>query len=199
MREATLFTPLSAAPVATATQYPKTLAYIGLGANLGNAPQQLTAAVAALAKLPATALVAVSSLYSSAAIEVYEDQPDYYNAVAALATALTPEILLENLQAIEATFGRQRIGYHAPRTLDLDLLLYGAEVLNLPNLVVPHPRLPYRAFVLYPLLELDPNLVAPGLGPLATYLPTVADQTINPLGHWSGQALVFEAERINHE
>ncbi len=199
MRDATLFAPLSAATVAAPTPHPQALAYIGLGANLGNARQQLTAAVAALDKLPETTLVAVSSLYRSAAVEVCEEQPDYYNAVAAVTTALPPEILLDHLQAIEATFGRQRSGYHAPRTLDLDLLLYGAEVVALPHLAVPHPRLPYRAFVLYPLLELDPNLAAPGFGPLATYLPTVADQTIDLLGHWSGQVLVLKGEKINHE
>lgn len=157
---------------------PPVTAYIGLGANLGDAPQQLAAAAGSLALLPHTELVALSHLYRSAAIEVDTPQPDYYNAVAVLDTQLGAEALLTALLAIEAHFGRIRTGYHSPRTLDLDLLLYGNERYTLPHLTVPHPRLHQRAFVLLPLLELTPELTAPGLGRLLDYLPAVAAQPI---------------------
>lgn len=156
-------------------------AYIGLGANLGDAPQALARAAGTLGRLPYTRLAALSHLYQSGAVEVDEEQPDYTNAVAAIETRLDAETLLSALFAIEKRFGRKRAGYHAPRTLDLDLLLYSDECHHLPHLTVPHPRLHYRAFVLVPLLEIAPDLTVPGLGPLARYLPLVADQPIRRL------------------
>lgn len=151
-------------------------AYVGLGANLGDALGALRAAVRALAGLPASRLVAVSSLYRSAPID--SSGPDYLNAVAALDTALEPAALLQALLAIEAGHGRERPYRNAPRTLDLDLLLIGSQRIATPALTVPHPRLHERAFVLLPLLELAPGIEAPGLGALAAFADRVAEQRI---------------------
>ena len=129
--------------------------------------------------MPGCSLRQVSSVYRSAPVDA--GGPDFYNAVAVLDTTLTPAALLGALQAIEQAFGRQRPYVNAPRTLDLDLLLLGDQMVNTPVLTVPHPRLHQRAFVLQPLLELDPDLAAPGLGPLASYLQATADQRIERL------------------
>lgn len=154
-------------------------AYVGLGANLGNARAALAAAAAALAELPATRLVGLSTLYRTAPID--SSGPDYLNAVAALDTGLAPEALLERLQAIENAHGRERPYRNAPRTLDLDLLLHGDAVRASAQLTVPHPRLHQRAFVLLPLLELAPDLAAPVLGRLADHLDAVREQRIEQL------------------
>lgn len=154
-------------------------AHIGIGANLGDARATVQAALQALARVPGCSLRQVSSVYRSAPVEA--GGPDFYNAVAELDTTLAPADLLSALQAIEQAFGRQRPYVNAPRTLDLDLLLLGDQMVNTPVLTVPHPRLHQRAFVLQPLLELDPALAAPGLGPLAPYLPATADQRIERL------------------
>lgn len=134
-------------------------AWVGLGANLGDAQAALQRAVQALAALPGTRLVALSSLYRSAPVDA--GGPDYWNAVAALHTALAPQPLLEALLAIEQAEGRLRPYRNAPRTLDLDVLLHGPERLHTPTLTLPHPRLHERAFVLQPLAELLPGGVAP--------------------------------------
>lgn len=155
-------------------------AYIGIGANLGDAPATVAAAVAALGHLPDGRLLRVSSAYRTAPVDA--GGPDYVNAVAALATTLSPEALLTALQGIEQAFGRQRPYHHAPRTLDLDLLLHGDVVCATPRLTLPHPRLHLRAFVLQPLLEIAPELAAPGLGALAAWLPATAGQSIEKLG-----------------
>lgn len=154
-------------------------AWVGLGANLGDAAASLQAAVAALAALPDTTLVAQSPLYTSAPVDAAG--PDYVNAVAALDTRLAPLALLQALQAIEKAHGRQRPYHHAPRTLDLDLLLHGQTVLDTPVLTLPHPRLHERAFVLRPLLDLAPDLRHPLHGPLLDLLPAVASQRIRRL------------------
>lgn len=154
-------------------------AYIGLGANLGDLPATLQAALAALAALSESRLDAVSAAYRTAPVEA--GGPDYLNAVARVETALAPEILLDALQSIEQTHGRQRPYPNAPRTLDLDLLLYGEQQIANARLTVPHPRLAQRAFVLHPLLELAPTLRAPGLGLLSTHLADVAGQRIERL------------------
>ena len=154
-------------------------AFVGLGANLGCAPATLAAACDALARLPQTRLVAVSPVYRSAPIDA--SGPDFFNAVAWLDSALAPEALLAELQRIELHFGRQRPYRHAPRTLDLDLLLVGDQRRNTTSLTLPHPRLHQRAFVLRPLLDLCPGLAVPGLGPLAHCLPATADQPIERL------------------
>ncbi len=154
-------------------------AYIGLGANLGDADGALADALRRLAALPQTRLVARSAVYRTAPID--SSGPDYRNAVAELDTALEPAELLRALQAIEQAHGRERPYRNAPRTLDLDLLLYGDRVIATPDLTVPHPRLHERAFVLVPLLELAPDLAHPALGPLAAYRARVADQPIERL------------------
>lgn len=157
------------------------LAYVALGANLGEAETTVRAAIAALGRLPGTQLVAASSLYRTAPVGVPEPQPDYINAVARLATTLTPHALLDELLALEARFGRVRPYRWAPRALDLDLLLYGDVVLDTPRLTLPHPRLHRRAFVLEPLLELDPFLEAPGLGPLSAWRARLSNQDVERL------------------
>ena len=154
-------------------------AYIGLGANLGDARATLSAALTALGRLPETTLRATSSTYRSAPIE--SSGPDYLNAVARLDTRLSPLALLVELQRIEHEHGRERPYRNAPRTLDLDLLLYGDQRIDLPGLTVPHPWLHERAFVLRPLAELAPELVVPGHGAVGTLLASVADQRIDKL------------------
>ena len=154
-------------------------AYVGLGANLGDAGATLRDAVQALGALPGTEVVAQSSRYRSAPVDAAG--PDFINAVAELQSALEPSELLHALQAIEQACGRERPYRHAPRTLDLDLLLYGQQQLRSPELTLPHPRLHERAFVLQPLLELDPALVHPGLGPLRAFLRATASQPIEKL------------------
>ena len=132
-------------------------AYIGLGANLGvDLRASLTSAAQALAALPDTRLLALSSAWRSEPVNA--SGPDYLNAVAALDTALAPNELLDALQAIEQAHGRERPYRNAPRTLDLDLLLYGDLTLATARLTLPHPRLGERAFVLRPLLEIAPEL-----------------------------------------
>lgn len=154
-------------------------AYIGIGANLGAAEATVRSALAALAALPGCALRRASSLYRSAPVDA--TGPDFINAVVELDTACSPEALLAALQGVEQAFGRQRPYPNAPRTLDLDLLLYGDTVLHTPALTLPHPRLHLRAFVLQPLLELAPDLVVPGLGPLAAHRAGTAGQRVERL------------------
>lgn len=153
--------------------------FVGLGANLGDARATLAQALASLDGLPQTRLVAASPLYRSAPVDA--GGPDFVNAVAELRTRLTPSKLLHALQGIEQTHGRERPYRHAPRTLDLDLLLYGQRVLSEPGLTVPHPRLHERAFVLVPLGDLAPELEHPQLGPLAAFRERVAGQPIQAL------------------
>ncbi len=130
--------------------------FVGLGANLGDAAATVRAAFEALDALPGTRCVARSALYRSAPIEA--QGADYINAVAQLQTQLSPAALLKELQAIEDRFGRERPYRNAPRTLDLDLLLYGQRRIVTPRLTVPHPRMHERAFVLAPLAEIAPDL-----------------------------------------
>lgn len=132
-------------------------AWIGLGANLGDARAALRGALQAMAQLPGTEVVQVSGLYRSAPVDA--GGPDYLNAVAWLRTALAPLALLHALQAIERGAGRERPYRNAPRTLDLDVLLYGDRQLDTPELALPHPRMTERAFVLLPLAELQPQRV----------------------------------------
>ncbi len=151
-------------------------AYIGLGANLGDARRQVQDAIAQLQNLPETRFSAQSSLFRSAPIDA--DGDDYVNAVVQLETRLPAEDLLLALQAIEQDFGRQRSYVNAPRTLDLDLLLYGDQTIATNTLQVPHPRMTERAFVLIPLLQIDPLIEIPGHGPAHQFAPAVADQII---------------------
>jgi 2-amino-4-hydroxy-6-hydroxymethyldihydropteridine diphosphokinase len=135
-----------------------TLAYVGLGANLGDREATIRAAVA---ELPG--VVAVSSLRETDPVGITE-QPRFLNGVAALETELTPRELLDVLLAVERRLGRERRQRWGPRTIDLDLLLYGDEVIDDDGLTVPHPRLHERRFVLEPLADLAPVLEVPGLG-----------------------------------
>jgi 2-amino-4-hydroxy-6-hydroxymethyldihydropteridine diphosphokinase len=156
------------------------LAFVALGANLADPAVQVRAALAALTDLPESRLLRASSLYRSAPVGI-RGQPDFINAVAALETSLTPHALLAALFAIEAQFGRRRDFHHAPRTLDLDLLLYDAQVIDTPDLQVPHPRMHLRAFVLAPLVEIAPDCRIPGRGSAAAWLPAVHMQRIEKL------------------
>ena len=133
--------------------------FVGLGANLGDAAATVREAFDALGALPQTTCVARSSLYRSAPVDAQGS--DYINAVAQLRTGLSPLALLDALQAIEGRFGRERPYRNAPRTLDLDVLLYGQRRIVTPRLTVPHPRLHERAFVLVPLAEIAPDLALP--------------------------------------
>ena len=144
------------------------LAYIGLGSNLDDPLAQVMRAIDELSALPQTQLVQCSAIYSSK--PVGPEQPDFINAVALLDTHLAPLALLDALQAIEQQHGRQRLVHWGARTLDLDLLLYGEQVINQPRLNVPHPGLQERAFVLVPLADIAPQLILPGGQPLATLL-----------------------------
>lgn len=138
-------------------------AFVGVGSNLDDPPAQVRAAFTALDNLPQTRVVARSSLYRSAPLGP-QDQPEFINAAVELETHLPPEPLLDALQAIETAQGRERTRHWGPRTLDIDLLLYGGQVISTPRLKVPHPGLPQRHFVLYPLTELAPDLEVPGMG-----------------------------------
>ncbi|MFZ6745443.1 2-amino-4-hydroxy-6-hydroxymethyldihydropteridine diphosphokinase [Undibacterium sp. JH2W] len=153
--------------------------FIGIGANLGDARVTVSQAIAALAQLPDSALVAQSALYGSAPIDSTGD--DYVNAVVELASSLGAADLLQHLQAIELAHGRERPYRNAPRTLDLDLLLYGDEEINTANLQVPHPRMTERAFVLLPLLQLSADIGIPGKGSAQDYVDAVAGQRIQEL------------------
>lgn len=160
-----------------------TTAYVGLGGNLGDAAASLRAAFDALDALPHTRLLRASRLYRTPAWG-RRDQPDFVNAAAALETALSPRELLDALLAIERDFGRDRGDDDArwgPRTLDLDLLLYGDAIIDQPGLRVPHPHLHERAFVLVPLLEIAPGAVIPGRGPLREAHDAVARAGIEAL------------------
>lgn len=153
------------------------VAYIALGANLGDPAATVNAAFAALAELPQSMLTARSALYRTAPVGIL-DQPEFVNAAARITTQLAPEALLDQLLAIEQRFGRIRAERNGPRTLDLDILLYDDLVIDTPRLTLPHPRLHLRAFVLYPLADLAPDLALPGRGSLAAWLPAVANQGI---------------------
>jgi 2-amino-4-hydroxy-6-hydroxymethyldihydropteridine diphosphokinase len=154
-------------------------AWIGLGANLGDARAAVLGALAELAALPASRLVAQSSLYRSAPVDA--TGPDFVNAVAGIDTALSATDLLAALQSIEQRHGRVRGERNAPRTLDLDLLLHGEAVIDTPALTLPHPRLHERAFVLLPLAEVAPALVIPGRGAVRELLRGLGAQAIERL------------------
>lgn len=160
-------------------------AYVGLGSNLDDPAGQIRAGIRALDRLPLTRLAAVSALYANPPMGP-QDQPDYINAVAGLDTALDPLLLLDALLAVEARQGRRRGRRWGPRRLDLDLLLWGDERLQLPRLTVPHPGLHERPFVLYPLAELAPSLEVPGLGPVEALKARVDGRGLRPIADASG-------------
>lgn len=159
------------------------IAYIGLGSNLASPIEQVRQALEGLATLPLSRLVISSSLYASRPVGP-QDQPDFINAVAALETRLSPLALLDQLQALEQQHRRRRQRHWGPRTLDLDLLLYGNELIETPRLSVPHPQMTARAFVLAPLAEIAPSLNL-HQKPLSTWLERIEaqdpDQGVEPL------------------
>lgn len=168
------------------TELAEVVAYIAVGANLGPAQGSVQQAMQALGQLPLTRLLVCSSLYRSAPIvracdanplagSTSSTGPDYINAVVAVATGLTAPDLLLHLQALELAAGRERPYQDAPRTLDLDILLYGSASVDSAQLVIPHPRMAQRAFVLLPLAEIAPELVS------AAQLLAVAQQAIEKL------------------
>ncbi len=154
-------------------------AFIGVGANLGFARDAVLNALADLSRLPMTDFVASSSLYRSAPVE--GDGPDYINAVAEITTQQSAHELLLALQALETKYGRVRTTRNAPRTLDLDLLLYGDGILKTPDLTVPHPRIAERAFVLMPLMELAGSISIPGHGRADVLVERITGQEIERL------------------
>ena len=164
-------------------------AYVGLGANLGDALATLQSACEHLAALPLTTLVATSRWLASRPIDAAG--PDFINGACALDTGLTAPQLLAGLQGIELAFGRQRPYRNAPRTLDLDLLLYGSARIESPDLLVPHPRTHRRAFALMPLADLDPALVLPGQGPVADLLAALPPQGVR----WLDDAAATDPHR----
>lgn len=159
------------------------IAFVGLGGNLGDAVATLRSAVQALAGLPETRLLKASSLYRTPAWGL-EQQADFINGVALLETRLQARRLLEALLSVERDFGRERGGElrWGPRTLDLDLLLYGDAVIGEPGLQVPHPHLHERAFALVPLLEIAPDILIPGQGPARDALSSLDTSAIESLG-----------------
>jgi 2-amino-4-hydroxy-6-hydroxymethyldihydropteridine diphosphokinase len=152
-------------------------AFIGIGANLADPENNVRRAIDCLVSMTDTRLVATSSLYRTAPVG-YLDQPDFVNAVAKLETALEPGALLRHLLAIERQFGRERLGRNAPRTLDLDLLLYGEQSICSDQLTVPHPRMSERAFVLVPLAEIAPDVAIGALGTAAQLLRGVSTEGV---------------------
>ena len=154
-------------------------AYVALGANLGDAAAALREALARIGQIPGVRLAGASGLYRTEPIE--SSGPDYLNAVVRVQTSRSARELLHALQAIENRLGRVRPAgvVNAPRTMDLDLLLYDDLVCSDEELVVPHPRMHLRAFVLVPLLQIAPDIEIPGKASARTYLPSVADQRID--------------------
>ncbi len=164
-------------------RHPPMTAFIGLGGNVGDAAATLRSAIDQLDALPGTRLVSASRLYRTAPVGGIE-QADFVNAVAQIETILSAEDLLQALFAIERTHGRDRSIEQrwGPRTLDLDLLLYGSEVIDVDGLSVPHPRIAERAFVLVPLVEIAPGVIIPGHGAACDVLTALESFTCEALG-----------------
>lgn len=154
-----------------------TIAYVGVGSNLEQPESQVRRALHELAGLPDSKVLARSSLYRSAPMG-HAAQPDFVNAVAALETGLSAAELFAELRALEKRHGRERAFANAPRTLDLDLLLFGGEISRGADLTLPHPRMHGRAFVLVPLLEIAPEAAIPGIGPARDQLARCSGQRV---------------------
>ncbi len=159
---------------------PSAIAFVALGANLDDPPAQVAAALSEFAALPQTRLVKCSSLYRCTPVG-YREQPDFINAVAQIETVLAPRALLDALLAIEHNHGRVRDFRNAPRTLDLDLLLYGDLQYHEHGLTLPHPRMHERAFVLVPLAEIAPAVRIPGHGRTAEVLNNIDTSGVTKL------------------
>lgn len=156
------------------------IAFVGLGSNLGDSCDQLYLAVDELARLPGTRVLASSGLYRSAPIG-FLDQPNFVNAVAKVGTTLTPQALLAALLDIEHRHGRKRAFQNAPRTLDMDVLLYDDSQIDEPGLTIPHPQMQYRAFVLRPLLEIQPDCTIPAVGDASFAMLDCLDQVLEKI------------------
>ncbi len=159
--------------------------FVGLGSNLEQPLQQLQRAIEELAAIPGTELLKVSSFYETAPVGIV-DQPMFFNAVAMLKTRLSPQDFLQHLLSVEAEHARQRIEKNGPRTLDLDVLIFGDLQNNETSLVVPHPRMHERAFVLVPLLEIAPEVKIPGIGAASECLPKVGSAGVRRVSNESG-------------
>ena len=155
----------------------KTIAYVALGSNLDNPKMQIQDAFAELDEVDKTHLLRTSSLYGSAPWG-YDNQPDFVNAVAEIETELSPHALLDELLKIETWHGRERSFANAPRTLDLDIALYGDRIVDTEGLHIPHPRMLERAFVLVPLAEIAPEISIPGHGSIAGLLKHCQDPSL---------------------
>jgi 2-amino-4-hydroxy-6-hydroxymethyldihydropteridine diphosphokinase len=153
------------------------IAFVALGANLDDPVRQIETAISELPQLPETRLLKRSGFYISKPLG-YTDQPDYVNSVAMLDTSLSPHRLLACLLDIEQRHGRKRTFRNSPRTLDLDILLYGNQLLDEPGLHIPHPRMHERGFVLLPLAEIAPDTLVPGRGRIADMLTSVDIGTV---------------------
>jgi len=174
------------APVVKVDSSASNTAYIGMGSNLEGPVAQVRRAADALANLPGSQRIALSPLYRNPAVGPGE-QPDYVNAVAVVETTLEPHALLDALQSIENAQGRARGPTRwQPRTIDLDLLLYGDRVIEDGRLTVPHPRIGERAFVLRPLYDVDQTLEVPGLGPVGLLLERVSQASLHRTGETTG-------------
>jgi len=158
-----------------------TTAYVGIGSNQAEPVKQVEEALLELDRLPHSRLVKRSSLYKSAPVG-FADQADFINAVAQLETGIPADRLLSELQQIESRHGRRRSFANAPRTLDLDLLLFAKLELRTQRLTLPHPRMHERAFVLKPLLEISPEISIPGVGPAKDSLKNVENQIVERIG-----------------
>jgi len=166
----------------------QTHAYVGLGSNLEDPAEQVRKALGELNSIPDTRCLARSSLYVSTPVGP-PDQPEYINAAAALLTGLDPRSLLDHLHAIERAHGRERRERWGPRTLDLDLLVFGETIMNTRELMLPHPEIRNRDFVLLPLHEIAPELWIPGVGALAEMVP---ERFPAGLTLWKGDASDFD-------
>ena len=163
------------------TETPPAIAYIGIGSNVGEPQAQVARALRELEGLPDTRLIRHSSLYETEPVGL-RDQPGFINAVAIVETALPPRALLDGLLEIERRHGRVRALKNGPRTLDLDVLLYGSLRVNDDGLTIPHPRMHERGFVLEPLLEVDADCMIPGLGRAAQFRQRTLDQGVRKIG-----------------
>jgi 2-amino-4-hydroxy-6-hydroxymethyldihydropteridine diphosphokinase len=158
-----------------------TVAFVGIGSNLAEPVKQVEEALLELDRLPHSRLVKRSSLYKSAPVG-FADQPDFINAVAQLETGVSADRLLSELQEIESRHGRKRSVANAPRSLDLDLLMFGNSQLKTKDLTLPHPRMHERAFVLKPLVEISPEVSIPGIGAAKVLLEKVENQIVEKVG-----------------
>ncbi len=164
-------------------------AYLGLGSNLENPPQQIRKALQAIDNIPATRISAVSGLYTSKPLVPPSGsiaQPDYYNAVVRIETGLDPHQLLDQLQRIEQAQHRKRMQQWGPRTIDLDILMFNHERIHDERLIVPHPGMQQRAFVLYPLQEIERELEIPGRGMLGELIKCCPQAGLHYLGTIEG-------------